>query len=49
MGLLDGKVVLVTGAARGIGEACAELAAREGARVPFDPAHCCLTLSTVIE
>lgn len=33
MGVLDGKVVLVTGAARGIGRECALAAAREGARV----------------
>lgn len=32
-GRLAGQVVLVTGAARGIGEAIAEVAAREGARV----------------
>jgi glucose 1-dehydrogenase len=31
--LLDGKVVIVTGAARGIGQACAERAAKEGAKV----------------
>ncbi len=33
MGVLDGKVVIVTGAAGGIGRACALLAAREGAKV----------------
>ena len=33
MGVLDGKIVLVTGAAGGIGRECALLAAREGARV----------------
>ena len=33
MGVLDGKVVLVTGAGRGIGRECAILAAQEGARV----------------
>src|SRR4029077_6916254 len=33
MGLLDGKVGLVTGSARGLGRACAQLLAREGARV----------------
>ncbi len=33
MALLDGKVVLVTGAGRGIGKECAALAARYGAKV----------------
>jgi NAD(P)-dependent dehydrogenase (short-subunit alcohol dehydrogenase family) len=33
MGLLDGKVVLVTGGGRGIGRECAIIAARQGAKV----------------
>jgi NAD(P)-dependent dehydrogenase (short-subunit alcohol dehydrogenase family) len=33
MGVLDGKVIVVTGAGRGIGRECALLAAKEGAKV----------------
>jgi NAD(P)-dependent dehydrogenase (short-subunit alcohol dehydrogenase family) len=33
VGKLDGKVVVVTGGARGMGRATAELAAKEGAKV----------------
>lgn len=33
MGMLEGKVVLVTGAARGIGRECAIIAAQQGAKV----------------
>ncbi|MFC2950570.1 SDR family NAD(P)-dependent oxidoreductase [Marinicaulis aureus] len=43
MGVLDGKVVLVTGGGRGIGRECALLAAREGAKVVVNDLGASLT------
>ncbi len=43
MGLLDGKTVLITGAGRGIGEACALMAAEHGANVVVNDLGASLT------
>lgn len=48
-GRLDGKVVLITGAARGLGRAYCERAAAEGARVvAADVADCTATVDAVL-